>query len=69
MSLPRTFVSAFHDAAAVARMPYNKFGSVGDIALSKVSIGGSAAGAVFGGVDDERSIGVLVAAVRAGVNM
>lgn len=65
-----TFVAAFHDAAAVAAMPYRAFGGSGRV-VSHFSFGASALGGVFSdvAVDGEEAIEVAVSAVRAGVNL
>lgn len=47
MSLPETYVEGFHDEEAVKKMKYNKFGNTG-ISVSKISLGCSGCGNVYG---------------------
>ena len=66
--LPKTYVEGFHDRAAVEQMTYRPLGSTGH-RVSALGFGASALGGVFHATTEEECCQVVLAALKAGVNV
>ncbi len=67
--LPSTFVEGFHDPAVVSRMPYRPLGRDGRL-VSLLSFGASSLAGVFRkDVTEDENMAVVMAAVKAGINV
>jgi L-galactose dehydrogenase len=68
-TLPPTYVAGFHDEASVRAMPYRPLGRDKRL-VSALSFGGSSLAGVFrSDVTEDENTRVVIAAVRAGINI
>ena len=63
-ALPSTFIPGYHNEEAVKRMQYSKLGKV---SVSRLALGGSAFGDVFGRKSFEDYADVVETAIKKGI--
>ena len=68
MSLPPTYVEGWHDPSVVAKMPYRPLGAEGRL-VSLLTFGASSLAGAFRSTTEEENERVVVAAVKAGINV
>jgi len=64
---PATYVEGFHNAEAVKKMEYRKFGET-DMKVSRLAIGGATLSSLFGEINKTKAIETIRSALKNGIN-
>ncbi|XP_014262298.1 L-galactose dehydrogenase-like [Cimex lectularius] len=67
MTLPKTYIKGFHNDDAIKNMTYKKLGET-DMCVSKLSLGGTVFGGVYGEFDDKEARETIEESIKNGIN-